>query len=180
MGCSGVNTNLKLLETTRAQNPDAVLIFKPHPDVEAGLRKGAVSQEDALKHADLVLECIDAAATLPRVQAVWTMTSLIGFEALMRNIPVTTLGAPFYAGWGLTDDRGETPERRTARPSLAGFVHSALIDYPRYYDPVTKQPCPVEVIVERLSNDEISMPGLLNRILAKLQGHFAGLRQFSR
>ena len=34
------------------------------------------------------------------------MTSLMGFEALLRGIPVTTFGRPFYAGWGLTRDLG--------------------------------------------------------------------------
>ena len=33
-----------------------------------------------------------------------TMTSLAGFEALLRGKPVTTHGQPFYAGWGLTED----------------------------------------------------------------------------
>ena len=180
LGCGQVKSNLQLLETTRAQNPDAVLIFKPHPDVEAGLRKGIVRKEDVLKYADVKLEDIGAAAILPHVQAVWTMTSLLGFEALMRKLPVATLGAPFYAGWGLTDDLADIPERRTARPSLAGFVHAALIDYPRYYDPISKQPCPVEVIVERLQSDEIPTPGWFNRNLSKLQGHIARLQRMWR
>ena len=38
------------------------------------------------------------------------MTSLMGFEALLRGIPVTTLGTPFYAGWGLTTDLGPIPK----------------------------------------------------------------------
>ena len=48
------------------------------------------------------------------------MTSLLGFEAMLRGVKVTTTGAPFYAGWGLTRDLGELPARRTARPDLDG------------------------------------------------------------
>ncbi len=32
-------------------------------------------------------------------------------------------------------------ERRNARPTLAQLVHSVLIDYPRYFDPVSGLPC---------------------------------------
>ena len=101
------------------------------------------------------------------------MTSLLGFEALLRGIKVTTMGAPFYAGWGLTTDLGAVPARRGARPSLAGLVHASLIDYPRYVDPITGLACPVEVAVERLATGETAQSGPLNRILAKLQGALA-------
>jgi capsular polysaccharide export protein len=86
---------------------------------------------------------------------------------------VVTLGAPFYAGWGLTEDRGEVPPRRRADVSLEGLVHAALIDYPRYRDPVSGLPCPVEVVVERLIAGEVARPGPGNRLLSKLQGLFA-------
>ena len=101
------------------------------------------------------------------------MTSLLGFEALLRGVPVTTTGAPFYAGWGLTRDLGRIPARRVARPGLHGLAHAALIDYPRYCDPVTGLPCPVEVAVTRLSEGRVPHPGLANRLLAKIQGLFA-------
>jgi len=81
---------------------------------------------------------------------IWTITSLLGFEALLHAKPVTCLGSPFYAGWGLTRDLGLEMPRRTTRPTLEALIHAALIDYPRYHDPVTGLPCPVEVAVERL------------------------------
>ena len=169
-GTSAVRTNQALLEAVRAANPDAVILYKPHPDVEAGLRPGSVLPEGL---ADRVLTRADPIALLAKVDAVWTMTSLLGFEALMRGVPVTTLGAPFYAGWGLTTDLGDVPPRRRALPTLDGLIHAALIDYPRYLDPVTGLPCPVETIVDRLVNGRIPRPGPGNRILSKLQGAFA-------
>ncbi|MEM7732606.1 MAG: capsular polysaccharide biosynthesis protein [Pseudomonadota bacterium] len=173
LGAGAVATNLALLERARAENPEAVILYKPHPDVEAGLRMGAV-HEDALDTlADQVLTHADPAALLNEVQEVWTMTSLLGFEALLRDVPVTTTGAPFYAGWGLTRDLGRVPARRSAMPSIEGLVHATLIDYPRYYDPVTKMPCSVETVVKRLSNGPLPRPGPGNRMLAKLQGIFA-------
>jgi capsular polysaccharide export protein len=177
-GAGEVRTNLGLLQAVRAANPGAVILYKPHPDVEAGLRSGAVPEAGNL--ADVVLSRVDPAALLAEVQEVWTMTSLLGFEALIRGIPVTCLGAPFYAGWGLTTDLGPVPARRTARPDLAQLVHAALVTYPRYWDPVSRRPCPPEVALDRLASGDIPHPGRLNRLLSKLQGRFAGLAHLWR
>ena len=169
-GTSAVRSNSELLRTARAANPHAILIYKPHPDVEAGLRTGVI---DAASLADVVAENADPMQLLEACDEVWTMTSLLGFEALLRGKPVTTLGAPFYAGWGLTTDLGEVPARRTAKPSLQGLVHATLIDYPRYLDPVTKRPCSPEVIVKRLLHGPTFRRGPANRALSKLQGLLA-------
>ena len=179
LGSPLTTTNLALLHATAKANPDAILVFKPHPDVEAGLRLGALTPPDIpnliiARHAD-PLTLIDTC------DEVWTMTSLLGFEALLRGKKVTTLGAPFYAGWGLTTDLGPIPDRRKRapdghplpRPTLAHLAHAALIAYPRYYDPVTRRPCPPEVAVDRLASGQIPRPGLPLRLLAKLQGTFA-------
>ncbi|MBY6056656.1 capsular polysaccharide biosynthesis protein [Leisingera daeponensis] len=169
-GARDVRTNLDLLRAVRAANPEAVIVYKPHPDVEAGLRKGQISAEGL---ADVVAAHADPAALLGKVQEVWTMTSLMGFEALLRGVKVTTLGTPFYAGWGLTNDLAPVPPWRQARVPLLGLAHAALIDYPRYFDPVTGQPCPAEVAVMRLREGSLPHPGLGNRLLSKLQGLFA-------
>ncbi|UOA32342.1 hypothetical protein DSM110093_02134 [Sulfitobacter sp. DSM 110093] len=168
-GTYEVRTNAALLAAARMANPDSIILYKPHPDVEAGLRKGASDAQDA----DMVLHNADPMALLGQVDEVWTMTSLLGFEALLRGVPVVTLGAPFYAGWGLTEDRGDVPPRRRAQVALEGLVHAALIDYPRYRDPVSGLPCPVEVVVERLATGSQPRAGLGNRLLSKLQGLFA-------
>lgn len=172
-GSPQTRTNEELLKRARAENPEAVILWKPHPDVEAGLRQGAV--KDPAQWADVVLENCDIGLLLREVDEVWTMTSLTGFEALLRGCRVVTLGAPFYAGWGLTRDLGPVPARRLhgPRPSLEAMVHATLIDYPRYFDPVTGSPCAVEVVVNRLTSGEIPRPGPLNRALAKLQGALA-------
>ncbi len=174
LGCTEVNTNAGLLGRARAENPDAVIVYKPHPDVEAGLRPGALDRTQALRHADIVAEAASAQAMIALVDEVWTMTSLLGFEALIRKKPVTCLGAPFYAGWGLTRDLGTPPPAwRRARPSLEGLVHAALIDYARYLDPVSGQPCSVETVLRRLgeARGAVPRPGIgLSALLARLQG----------
>lgn len=174
LGAGEVRTNLALLERVRAENPDAIILYKPHPDVEASLRAGNVAHETALDLADMVITSADPAQLIGAVDAVWTITSTFGFEALLRGKPVTCLGAPFYAGWGLTRDLGPTVAHRRARPSVEALAHAALIAYPRYRDPVTGLPCPAEVIVERLASGAVARPGPGYRLLSKLQGVLAG------
>jgi len=174
LGAGDVATNEELLRTARRLHPRGWIVFKPHPDVEAGLRPGAVPDETLTALADHVARGTGAQACLAQADRVVTMTSGLGFEALIRGIPVTTLGAPFYAGWGLTNDLGPVPSRRQARVSLAGLVHAALIAYPRYHDPVTNRPCPVEVAIDRLADPTAAPQPPRLRALAKLQGWFAG------
>lgn len=180
-GAGDVATNLECLRTARRLFPDAYLIYKPHPDVVAGLRQGAVTAADLVELADHVASGADPLAVIARATRVVTMTSGLGFEALIRDVPVTTLGAPFYAGWGLTTDLGPVPGRRRARPSLAALIHATLIAYPRYHDPVTDQPCPVEVAIDRLVSGEGPKRGAGRRLLAWLQsGRAWVLRRLNR
>ncbi len=171
LGAGAIRTNRALLEAVRAANPDAVILYKPHPDVEAGLRPGACATEGL---ADMVLPGADPVWLLGQAQEVWTITSTLGFEALLRGVRVTTLGAPFYAGWGLTRDLGPVPARRAGhRASLPALVHAALIAAPRYHDPLSNLPCAPEVALERLIHGPLPKAPSL-RALAKLQGALAG------
>ncbi|MCX7643981.1 MAG: capsular polysaccharide biosynthesis protein [Rhodobacteraceae bacterium] len=172
--CPAERTNLALLERVRAENPGAVIVYKPHPDVEAGLRPGAVPAAALARLADAVVTGADPAALIAACDEVWTLTSLLGFEALLRGRPVTCLGVPFYAGWGLTRDLAPVPARRTARPGLAALAHAALIAYPRYLDPVSGLPCPPEVVVARLATGRTGRRAASLRLLAKAQGLMAG------
>ncbi|MBP0466865.1 capsular biosynthesis protein [Roseomonas sp. PWR1] len=147
----GVRTNLDLLRAVRAARPDAFIAYKPHPDVEAGFRRGAIPPEEARRLADIVLDRAPIAPLLSQVDQVQTITSLTGFEALLRGVAVTCWGRPFYAGWGLTEDRAPIP-RRARRLSLDELVAGALILYPRYLDPVTELPCEPEALLDRLSS----------------------------
>lgn len=133
-GSPTIDTNLKLLQAARAATPDAFIMYKPHPDVVAGNRRGAIPQEDMARLADLcvaeanIIECIGLA------DEVHTMTSLSGFEALLHGRIVHCYGAPFYAGWGLTVDHMELPHRQRSI-QLEDLVHAAMLAYPRYVLP---------------------------------------------
>ncbi len=149
-GSPWIRTNRDLLERVRADNPNAFIAYKPHPDIEIGRRENPLPHKDILHFADVILMRTDPARALGFVDEVHTMTSQIGFEALIMGLKVETYGMPFYAGWGLTRDRLAC-SRRTRSVSLAELVAASLVLYPLYVDPVTALPCDVEDIIERLS-----------------------------
>lgn len=150
-GCdaAGVCTNLGLLQAAREQFPDAYIVYKPHPDVVSGNRKGRLAVKAASEWADhvelqaSVVSCIEASRT------VVTMTSLTGFDALLRGKRVVVHGRPFYAGWGLTEDKLLVPRRSRVR-ALDELVACALLHYPLYWDPVLKGYTNCEAVLNQL------------------------------
>ncbi|WP_020682482.1 capsular polysaccharide biosynthesis protein [Marinobacterium rhizophilum] len=130
-GSPVIKTNHGLLEAVRETNPDAFIIYKPHPDVVGGGRYGDIN---AARLCDLEIRDVAITDLLDRVDEVHTLSSLSGFEALLRGVKVVTYGMPFYAGWGLTEDRLQC-SRRTRRLSLEQLVAGTLILYPVYVDP---------------------------------------------
>jgi capsular polysaccharide export protein len=163
------------LKAVRAARPNAFILYKPHPDVDAGHRLGAVPDARALAFADQIVRDVSTAAILDRVDEVHTLTSLAGFEALLRQRAVAVYGRPFYAGWGLTEDRGPIP-RRTRRLTLNELVAGALILYPCYFDPVAGGLCEVETVIERLAQPELWKPSLLTRVRRLAGRVLAGAR----
>ncbi len=130
-GAPGIRTNLALLQAARAACPDAWLVYKPHPDVAARLRLRGAGEEQAAAWCDEIAVDVDMASLLDQVDEVHVLTSLAGFEALLRGKPVTCHGQPFYSGWGLTRDVVPHP-RRTRRLQRDELVAAALIRYPTY------------------------------------------------
>ncbi len=159
LGGEGITRNLDLLARVRTANPDGFILYKPHPDVEAGHREGKIADGVATNFADVVIRDISTAVVLAEIDELHTLTSLAGFEALLRGRRVVVYGRPFYAGWGLTSDLAGVDRGR--RLTLEELVAGALILYPRYLDPVTRLPCKPELVIERLASPELWRPGLL-------------------
>jgi capsular polysaccharide export protein len=135
-GAPGVRRNADLLRAVRAMHPDGYIVYKPHPDVAAGLRAPGPGERDAASWCDEIAPEVPIGTIFDQVDEVHTMTSLAGFEALLRGRPVTCHGLPFYAGWGLTADMIAAP-RRSRRLGLDELVAGALILYPSYVSRVT-------------------------------------------
>lgn len=152
LGMERQMTNNDLVWYAARENPDAEIIYKPHPEVLRDIRKDPPQSDPAevAGVARILFEDVTLADAFDTIDHVYTMTSLSGFEALLRGIKVTCLGMPFYAGWGLTDDRQSCP-RRTARPSIEEVFAAAYILYPRYFDPILKEPITFEQALDLLA-----------------------------
>lgn len=155
---STIKTNSGLIERVCQDNPEAYLVYKPHPDVEAGLRAGKVSAEflrqvSAVAYDTAMPDCLEC------VDEVHTISSLTGFEALLRGLDVTCYGLPFYAGWGLTTDidaelspKADYLERRKRDTALTleQLLYCALIRYPLYRLPNGYGLAQVEQVIDYL------------------------------
>lgn len=136
MACADIRTDYELLKRVRERRPEALLVYKPHPDVVSG---NSHSAEQARRYresqamADVVITEVSMADCLAVADELHTMTSLAGFEALLRGVAVFTYGLPFYAGWGLTEDALHA-QRRRRRLTLRQLVVGVLLRYPRYID----------------------------------------------
>ena len=173
-----VRTNLGLLQAA-AGHRGAFLIFKPHPDVESGNRPGAVDPRALADLADAVVRDLDIDACIAGVDGLATMTSLAGFETLLRGKPVWTYGRPFFAGWGLTHDALDFP-RRTRRLTLEQLIAGTLITYPIYIHPPTGLPCGPEELVSFLERDRQTAPDNGPKRLRYWRAVFESLRRRPR
>jgi capsular polysaccharide export protein len=164
LGCEDIRTNAQLVRAVRARFPDSFAIYRDHPDTVAGNRPGRLDSETA-RLVDARADGLNITACLDACDVLATMTSLTGFEALLRGRRVMTFGRPFYAGWGLTEDALTFP-RRTRRVDLDTLIAEALIRYPLY---VTSDgyPCEAEDVARQLGDPErltdTGRPGGLQR-----------------
>ncbi|MEY9164607.1 capsular polysaccharide export protein [Sinorhizobium fredii] len=149
-GCATKITNNDLVRLARQENPDAQLIYKPHPEVLKGTAEAKSNPEHVRDIAMILKQDISLADALETVDHVYTITSLSGFEALLRGIKVTTVGCPFYSGWGLTDDR-QPNTRRDRKLSIDEVFAAAYILYAKYLDPLTKTPIEIEQALDVLA-----------------------------
>jgi len=154
-GSPRVKSNIELLRHVRAAEPEAFLIFKAHPDLVAGARHGSVLPGGFTEACDLAVTEGNVLDWLDVCDEVHTMTSTVGFEALIRQVPVVTYGLPFYAAWGLTTDRLECP-RRQRRLTLEELVCGALMKYPRYLNPATGEFTTALKVTRLLTSDRIA------------------------
>lgn len=156
-----IKKNSQLLSQVRADFPDDIIIYKPHPDVEAGLRIGRADNHHV---ADMVVCDVAMPDCLDVCDVVHTISSLTGFEALLRGKQVVCYGLPFYAGFGLTDDVVEsnnvpkiTALNRRNRPNLPPLtldelIFGVLIEYPIYHLPQGVGLATAENVIDYLYN----------------------------
>ena len=123
---------------------------KTHPDVIAGKKRGFLA-DYAKSHGVQVisLDC-SPISLLSQADVVYTVTSQMGFEALMLGKEVHCFGMPFYAGWGLTIDKQTCP-RRTRKRSIEEVFAAAYMLYARYVNPIREERCDIYETISLLA-----------------------------
>lgn len=172
-GNGGITRNVELLTAVRRDNPTAYILYKPHPDVVAGLRERGEGEGCVLDVCDEVVRDVSMASLFDNVDEVNVLTSLAGFEALLRGKRVVTYGQPFYAGWGLTDDRRlgqDTLVRRGRKLTLDELVFTTLVLYPTYVSRVTRRFTTPERVLDELEAWRIEAPSMPSwrRVISRL------------
>jgi len=177
-GSTIVRRNLDLLMAVRQSNPDAYIVYKPHPDVVAGMRDKGKDEDQAGKWCDEIVDDLPIGQLFTEVDEVHVLTSLAGFEALLRGKRVVTYGQPFYAGWGLTEDRYPVG-RRTRQRSLDELTAATLILYPTYVSARTHCFTTAEGALEELllwKSRGVSVMPAWRKAMRPLLGFIARLR----
>lgn len=137
-GRTRIRRNNDLVLQARKEYPDADIYYRPHPDYMANIRNANTSVDKLSGLCTIVPSDIALYEMFGVVDHVYTMTSLAAFEALLSGLKVTCFGAPFYSGWGLTDDRSEVA-RRQRKLSKEELFAAAYLIYPRYIHPWSDQ-----------------------------------------
>ena len=141
-GLANGTTFKKMLDKAQAENPDADILVKTHPDTMTGKRGGYYS---TLKETDRVFKItfpINPYTLLSLVDKVYVCSTQFGFEALMANKEVHTFGMPFYANWGLTID-DQILERRSNKRSLEEIFYIFYCLYTHWCNPITQKACSI-------------------------------------
>ena len=162
-----IKTNYDLLKKVRNEFKDAFIIFKEHPDLYSKTRPGALGSEKALETADYYVTDINIHELILLCDRVCTITSLSGFEALIRRKKVSVYGSPFYAGWGLTNDEVAFPERKNTL-SLEDLVYVCLVDYCRCVNWETRRLTSPEFLIDQLSKERHTINKTSNSFLRSL------------
>ena len=150
-----------MLAAAITENPGAEIIVKTHPEVASGRKLGYLSDAQG-PGVRILCDAVNPWPLIESVDRVYTVSSQLGFEALIAGRPVTAFGAGFYAGWGLTDDRVHVA-RRTARPTIEQLFSAIYFDYARYVCPRTGEPLTFEEAVDVLVSARDRAHGIVRR-----------------
>jgi Capsule polysaccharide biosynthesis protein len=145
-GRSSAPSNEDLVKLAMLENPDSDIAFRYDPDPAPGTRAAKWAPGEIAKLC--TVDTGPANEALLDCDHIYTVSSHFGFEGLMRSKTVSVFGAPFYAGWGLTDDRIDHP-RRQRKISLEALFAGAFIVYPRYRLEGSAGTCAVEDVIAR-------------------------------
>jgi len=146
----------RMLEEATQISKNSVVFVKIHPDVLKGKKKGYLTKVKPSDKIIIISEHYNPISILKNIDVVFTVSSQMGFEALLLEKEVHCYGIPFYAGWGLTKDRKSISRRRKKR-TLIELLSAAYILYPKYINPIEKRLSSVFEVIEYIRLKKLCM-----------------------
>ena len=127
-------SNFSIFYKALKENKDSLILFKQHPDVVGNL----------LTDILIRLFCIFSKRTffindkflspiyfINKSNVIYTISSTIGFEALIHDKKTVVFGTPFYAGYGLTEDRVKI-KRKKKLITKEQLIYNYIYRYCKY------------------------------------------------
>ena len=132
------NTTLEdIVSVAINENPDSIVYIKVHPDE---IQKNSFEFHFHNKRCKIIDKDVNSISLLKYFEKVYTRTSQMGFEAVLLGKECICFGAPFYAGWGITDDRIKNVfKRRKRKLSVEEVFIGSYILYSNYKNPYTNK-----------------------------------------
>ena len=158
-GLANQFSTVEIINTAIKENPNRNICLKIHPDVLTSKKKSDISINEIPSFVKVISENVNPISLLKYFDKVYTKTSGMGFEALLMGCECVCFGMPFYAGWGITDDRIFC-DRRVQNLSIEEVFAAAYILYTRYVNPYTKENIDIietiNTIIKKKSSRETS------------------------
>lgn len=151
-GAVDIKGNFELLRIVKESNPESLIVYCLDSIKNSSHLESDIGFEEGDGFIDFLLDRNDFSNVINIVDELHTISSVLGFEALIRGKKVHTYGLPFYAGWGLTDDYFVC-SRRNRLLDINQLVAAVLILYPIYIDPVTGDVCDIRTVISILKKE---------------------------
>ncbi len=146
-GLANENSFRNMLQTAIEKYPESEIIIKTHPDNKFNGYDTYLSREfiDSLDCDRIIIldDDVNPYCAIEEVDIVFTVTSQMGFEALIAGKEVHCFGMPFYAGRGITKDYIKTPEFRFRDREILEVFYFTYFEFSKYYNPHTQKTCDV-------------------------------------
>jgi hypothetical protein len=144
-----------MLQDALSHYNDYDIIIKRHPDAITGGKQSYFNKDllSPFKYANNIFlydDDINPYALFDLVDDVFVCSSRMGFEALMAGKKVHCYGMPFYAGWGITEDK-IVLDRRSKKRSVEEIFYFAYIVLSRYWNPDKNSIAKVDEIVDYIT-----------------------------
>lgn len=138
------DTFADMMKAAIKDNPGKKIYFKRHPD---SVHKNFNSYRNRnVKEIEVLPDDIQINLVLNKCSKIYTVSSQVGFEGLLKGKEVVCFGVPFYAGWGLTDDRTYVPRRNKSR-KIEEIFHQVCIRQSVYINPHTGKRIELEALL---------------------------------